>query len=65
LDEEERSYWREEGWEYTVVAESFAEFVWRWWMDNDVFYRIAGDRRPITPSQRDYVSQYGRPRELQ
>jgi hypothetical protein len=31
LDPEEAAFWREEPWGYLLVADSFAEFAWRWW----------------------------------
>lgn len=61
LDPEEARYWRDEPWDYLRVADSFAEFVWRWWMDNDLFYRSEVENSPMTPADLAYVSQYGRP----
>lgn len=50
--------------EYVVVANSFAEFTWRWWMDNEIFYRAAVEKTPLTPTQQSYVAQYGGPGSL-
>ncbi|TCC42987.1 hypothetical protein [Kribbella sindirgiensis] len=50
--------------EYVVVADSFAEFTWRWWMDNEIFYHSAVDRTSLTPNQQAYVTQYGHPTKL-
>lgn len=40
LDPEEATYWEDEGYRYYRVADTFAEFAWRWFMDNDVFWTI-------------------------
>lgn len=41
LDEdEEEAYWPQEQWEYLRCADTFQEFIWRWWMDNEIFYRV-------------------------
>ena len=61
LDPEEAVSWREEAWGYLLVADSFAEFVWRWWMDNDIFYRVVVEESEMTPEDRAYVQQYGSP----
>lgn len=61
LDAEEAAFWREEPWCYLLVADSFAEFAWRWWMDNDLFYRVNVDKSAMTPEDRAYVQQYGSP----
>ncbi|WP_410786281.1 hypothetical protein [Kribbella sp. C-35] len=50
--------------EYVVVANSFAEFTWRWWMDNETFYQVAVEKTPLTPTQQSYVAQYGPPISL-
>ncbi len=47
--------------EYVVVANSFAEFTWRWWMDNEIFYRAVVEKTPLTPTQQSYIAQYGNP----
>ena len=64
LDPEEAAYWREEPWAYLWVADSFAEFAWRWWMDNDLFYRVRVEKSAMSPEDRAYVQQYGRPNPL-
>ena len=38
----------------TVVADSFEEFLYRLWLENEIFFRaVAGD--PLTEVQREYV----------
>ncbi|TCC11240.1 hypothetical protein [Kribbella soli] len=64
LDPDDAAYYQQVSSGYVVVANSFAEFTWRWWMDNDIFYRTAVDRTPLTPNQESYVAQYGHPISL-
>jgi hypothetical protein len=44
-------------------AETFREFIWRWWMDNETFYRVMIDRQQLTEQQESYVAAYGTPAE--
>ena len=46
---------------YVVVANSFAEFVWRWWMDNEIFYKVEVDQVPLSQDETEYRRQYGPP----
>jgi hypothetical protein len=46
---------------YVRVADSFAEFAWRWWMDNEIFYRVRVERLDPSPDQRRYIDSYGAP----
>jgi hypothetical protein len=43
-----------------VVADSFVEFVYRFWIENDAWFRLAyPDEEPgLTPDQRMYVEHY-------
>lgn len=59
LDDDEADLWRTEEWGYTLVADSFAEFAWRWWMDNEIFYRVHGEKSGLTNEQQLYVEGYG------
>ncbi|TDD46747.1 hypothetical protein E1263_35890 [Kribbella antibiotica] len=61
LDAEDVAYWQQEGWEFILVADSFAEFIWRWWMDNEIFFRAAVDKVALLADQQTYVEQYGGP----
>jgi hypothetical protein len=64
LDEdEEEAYWAQERWEYVRCAETFREFIWRWWMDNEIFYRVMIDRQQLTEQQKSYIAAYGTPGE--
>lgn len=64
LDAEEEAFWQQESFEYIILADSFAEFLWRWWMDNEIFYRVVVEEAVMTPDQLAYVEQYGAPRML-
>lgn len=46
---------------YMVVANSFAEFAWRWWMDNEIFYKVEVDQVPLSQDETEYARQYGPP----
>jgi hypothetical protein len=61
LDEEDQAA-RRDG--YTICADSFPEFLWRWWMDNEVFRRLVMEKVPLTDAQQRYVRQYGQARLL-
>jgi hypothetical protein len=60
LDAEESDYWEEESCGYVICADSFAEFVWRRWMDNEIFYRLKVDHEELTREQSAYMEGYGR-----
>jgi len=64
LDPEDAAFWDEEPWRYVVVADSFAEFLWRWWMDNEIFYTVEVERLALTQEQEAYVRQCGAPRSF-
>ena len=49
---------------YIVVADSFAEFAWRWWMDNEIFHHVIVDKVPLSEDQVHYLQQYGDPLSL-
>ena len=63
LSEDDRDYWSGVPGSYFVCALSFSEFIWRWWMDNEVFsLSFAG--LPLTDAQLAYLDQYGEPGAL-
>jgi hypothetical protein len=64
LDPHDVTFWQKESWGYVVVADSFAEFIWRWWMDNEVFYRVAVEGATLKAAEQTYVEQYGTPQML-
>jgi hypothetical protein len=57
-------YWSSSPIRYYLCAASFGEFAWRWWMDNETFYRNTVDNLPLTRDQDDYLAEYGDPRQL-
>lgn len=63
-DDYEEATWLHEDRRYVLVADSFAEFIWRWWMDNEVFYRAVVGKASLTTEQKAYVAQYGSPTSL-
>ncbi len=66
LDEaEEDAYWEQERWEYVRCAATFGEFIWRWWMDNEIFYRVKIDHQQPTRQQQTYIAAYGTPGEIE
>ena len=45
----------------TVCAESFSEFLYRFWIDNEIFFRTArsaDDEPPLTDEQRRYAEHF-------
>lgn len=58
LDDDETEFWRTQEWAYTLVADSFAEFAWRWWMDNEIFYQVHVEKSDLTAEQQLYVDSY-------
>ena len=64
LEAEEAVYWATQPWKYRLCALSFAEFVWRWWMDNDIFYTLQLKRQEPTWQQREYLRGYARPADV-
>ena len=64
LGEEKSAYWDSEGWEYVRCADTFREFAWRWWMDNEIFWQVTIDHQSPTEEQQAYVSRYGTPGDI-
>lgn len=64
LDPDDAAFWQQEDWGYVLVADTFAEFIWRWWMDNEIFYRAVVEKTDVSVKQRAYVEQYGVPNRL-
>lgn len=63
VPEDLEAYGDEPEWS-VVCADTFAEFAWRWWMDNEIFRQVELDQLPLSDSQRQYVTQYGDPQLL-
>jgi hypothetical protein len=64
LDNQEQAFWESEPWSYTVCAASFAEFLWRWWMDNEIFFRVIVDHEQVDAAQASYLRNLGQPSAL-
>jgi hypothetical protein len=65
LDEGDREYWSGAPSHYFLCALSFGEFAWRWWMDNEIFYRSTAEKLPLTRAQQNYLDEYGEPSSLE
>jgi len=49
--------------EAAVCADSFSEFLYRFWIENEIWFDLADpdeEQRPLTPEQRRYVERYAR-----
>lgn len=44
---------------YEICADTFLEFHWRFWIENEIWFALARDGHPLTPGQRRYVNHYG------
>ena len=44
--------------EAAVCAESFAEFLYRFWIENEIWFAHADEGRPLTDEQRRYAEHY-------
>ena len=64
LDPEDAAYYQQASTGFVLVADSFAEFTWRWWKDNETFYRAVVDKTSLTADEQSYVAQYGPPTPL-
>jgi hypothetical protein len=41
-------------------ADSFTEFIYRFWLENEIWYALDWDKRPLTALEAAYASQYRR-----
>lgn len=44
-----------EGW---VCADTFSEFLYRFWIENEIWFALAYEKRPLTDEQRRYAQHY-------
>jgi hypothetical protein len=42
-----------------VCSSSFSEFLYRFWIENEIWFSLAQDDVPLTPTQLEYVDFYG------
>jgi hypothetical protein len=43
---------------YEICAGNFLEFLWRFWIENEIWYGLALEDHALTPGQRCYVNYY-------
>jgi len=43
---------------YEICADTFLEFIWRFWIENEIWFALCGEKQPLTPAQDDYVRHY-------
>jgi hypothetical protein len=44
--------------ELDFVAESFESFLWRFWVENEIWYSVYYDKTPLPEQARLYLSDY-------
>jgi hypothetical protein len=54
----------EEGEEILFCAESLEEFIYRIWIENQIWYHLSWLRLPLTETQRAYAEHYKQPKPL-
>ena len=48
---------------FWLCAPSFEQFIYRLWMENEIWYALAWDKQPLTPLQQAYVDHYAKLKE--
>jgi hypothetical protein len=43
---------------YEICADTFLEFIWRFWIENEIWFKLSLEKQPLTPAQADYVKHY-------
>lgn len=43
---------------FWFCAPSFQEFIYRFWIENEIWYALAWDKQPLTPRQQAYADHY-------
>jgi hypothetical protein len=51
--------WLEDG-SAAVCADSFSEFLYRFWIENEIWFALAQDERPLTTEEAAYAGHYSR-----
>lgn len=41
-----------------ICAASFSEFIYRLWIENEIWFRLELERRPLTEEQQEYAASY-------
>jgi len=44
--------------EIWYCAPTFSEFIYRFWLENEIWYALAWDKRPLTKTEQAYVDHY-------
>ena len=44
-------------------APTFVEFIYRFWLENEIWYALVWDKRPLTAIQQTYVNHYLKPKQ--
>jgi hypothetical protein len=45
---------------YEICAKNFAEFIWRFWIENEIWFALALDDHELTPPEIEYMDHYRR-----
>jgi hypothetical protein len=43
---------------YQICADTFLEFIWRFWIENEIWFVLSVDKQPLTPAQDKYIRHY-------
>jgi hypothetical protein len=43
---------------YQICADTFLEFIWRFWVENEIWFALSVDKQPLTPAQDEYIRHY-------
>jgi hypothetical protein len=44
---------------YEICANTFLELIWRFWMEDEIWFAVAYENNPLTSSQHHYMNHYG------
>ena len=44
--------------DFLFCSENFTEFIYRFWLENEIWFALARDNKPLTDKQLQYVNQY-------
>jgi hypothetical protein len=43
---------------YQICADTFLEFIWRFWIENEIWFALSVGKQPLTPAQDEYIRHY-------
>jgi len=55
IDMQEEEFW--------LCAPSFTEFIYRFWLENEIWFALAEEERPLNKTEQVYVDKYAREAE--